>query len=186
VPARAGRHAVCAIGEDARGATVFASAADGAFARAVDRALAELVTAVERLHAFPEAPAPADLDAAWAVDDPAPIRAAWLDPAMRPALDFFLDGPPLGAPPPDAAGDLVAALVTEGLRPLYVDCSDPDAAPFRAGKVILVGALPHSFATGRLRLAGAPFAPPRRVRAPPPPGWRPPPGETTPWPFPLA
>jgi ribosomal protein S12 methylthiotransferase accessory factor len=194
---RGGCPVVCAIAErivDApglpAGGSVFTSAAAGALADAVRRALGELITAVEAFDAEPPDP-PGDvralLDDAWHHEDPGPIQRLYLHPAMRPVLDAFLAGPLPDEPPaPVAVPGLVEAVTREGLRVLVVDCTVPGIAPFVVGKVLLAGALQHSFATRHLRLGDGPFAPPPRVRTPPRPGFRFRRGRTTPYPFPLA
>jgi hypothetical protein len=63
--------------------------------------LTELVTTIEGLAASPAPDADADLADAWRANDPSVIMRLYLRPDLRPALDWFLDGPTLTAPLPD-------------------------------------------------------------------------------------
>lgn len=201
VPGRAGLSVVAAIGELAedqtplrKGGFVFGASASASVTRAAAHALEEVVMIVESLggvtaDVFED---PVDLEPLWYVQGELDkILHLYLRPEMRPALDFFLEGPVQRGPFADERDDLdvlLRRLTAEGLEALVVDLSDSRTEPLVAVQVLLLGAQPMAFGMGQLRMGSGllPSRLPRRAPPPPPPGFRPGTRSINPYPLPLA
>lgn len=124
-------------------------------------------------------------------DDLAKIIRLYLDPRMKPALDFFMQGPPLRRrwrESDDAPDALVMRLRREGLRPLAVDMSLARVPGMTTFQAIICGTQPLAFGVGAQRLGTGllPALPPPRNPPLPSAGHRPNRRAVNPYPMPLA
>ncbi len=165
--------------------------------RAAEHALSEMIASLQgntRLlppFAREALGRPPDLAKMWVIPNNRNIIYAYLDAAMRPLLDCFLQGPPLRGPWREGTDDLaslLADLKALGRRALSVDLTQPRMAPLSAAVTFVTGIQPLGYGAGAQRLATGLLPAKPAVRGPPLPAQRidREPGRVFPYPLPLA
>ena len=127
----------------------------------------------------------------WVIPNIRNIIYAYLDAAMRPLLDCFLQGPPLRGPWREGADDLaslLADLEAQGRRALSVDLTQPRMAPLSAAVTFVTGLQPLGYGPGAQRLGTGLLPAKPALRGPPSPARSVDrePGRVFPYPLPLA